>query len=78
MAAPTNASKWRMGFNSAFKGLKTNANLKWDFGVSGFSRHNGIFSPLRRLYKNGLLKGLDMDAIQLTEPNILNVIELML
>ena len=21
MAAPTNASKWRMGFNSAFKGL---------------------------------------------------------
>jgi hypothetical protein len=22
--APTNASKWRMGFNSAFKGLKLN------------------------------------------------------
>ena len=22
MVAPTNASKWRMGFNSAFKGLK--------------------------------------------------------
>jgi hypothetical protein len=25
MAAPTNASKWRMGFNSAFKGLKCQA-----------------------------------------------------
>ena len=23
-SAPTNASKWRMGFNSAFKGLKEN------------------------------------------------------
>ena len=25
--APTNASKWRMGFNSAFKGLTTNGNF---------------------------------------------------
>ena len=24
--APTNASKWRMGFNSAFKGLSTGNN----------------------------------------------------
>ena len=27
--APTNASKWRMGFNSAFKGLRE--SLAWNF-----------------------------------------------
>jgi hypothetical protein len=26
--SPTNASKWRMGFNSAFKGLKKKTNYK--------------------------------------------------
>jgi hypothetical protein len=27
--APTSASKWRIGFNSAFKGLKAKEN--WDY-----------------------------------------------
>jgi len=27
VAPPSNASKWQMGFNSAFKGLKQNSNF---------------------------------------------------
>jgi hypothetical protein len=33
VAPPSNASKWQMGFNSAFKGLIANATLKRGYGV---------------------------------------------
>ena len=36
--APTNANKWRMGFNSAFKGLRKMAG----FGTSVFILNNGM------------------------------------
>jgi CRISPR/Cas system endoribonuclease Cas6 (RAMP superfamily) len=54
MAAPASASKWRMGFNSAFKELNTNfhefhtAKQFWDFLFISFcfsqkhSREKGI------------------------------------
>ena len=32
--APTNASKWRMGFNSAFKGLMENMSEKSFAGIA--------------------------------------------
>ena len=32
--APTNASKWRMGFNSAFKGFMYYLSLVWDWSLS--------------------------------------------
>ena len=35
MVAPTNASKWRMGFNSAFKGLR---NVRLVRGSSSFPK----------------------------------------
>jgi hypothetical protein len=44
--APTNASKWRMGFNSAFKGLKLrcNASAFKDHGLSCVEAHCWKFS----------------------------------
>ena len=42
--APTNASKWRMGFNSAFKGLNTPQSkscvcviILWDISLFGYT-----------------------------------------
>ena len=37
--APTNASKWRMGFNSAFKGLIKHCSMKM-YGGTEVQLHN--------------------------------------
>ena len=47
--APTNASKWRMGFNSAFKGLKYAASISDIFWLSSKSRFlfRSVYVPVR-------------------------------
>jgi len=46
--APNNARKWHMGFNSAFKGLKTNINLNY---IQRFSPYRAV-NTLDIGYKN--------------------------
>ena len=43
--APTNASKWRMGFNSAFKGLIRHGKTVDNLGVAELQRPSSMQLP---------------------------------
>ena len=49
--APTNASKWRMGFNSAFKGLTLNAVKPKEWQKIRYTRSNALSFCLQRTKK---------------------------
>ena len=65
--APTNVSKWRMGFNSAFKGLTSKGMIlysymqgrKWDGGKGGW-----VVRPLPSAESKGLQNGQQEDCFK--------------
>ena len=46
VALPSNASKWQMGFNSAFKGLIFDTCVKIQLLDGSFLAHNKFFDQL--------------------------------
>ena len=42
--APNNASRWQMGFNSAFKGLIGTTKADWPIGLSPQSRNQQLYT----------------------------------